>query len=156
MMNMRLEWANVRTSVPLRRAWTTYLGAALLLPITVDAATLTVNDITMVQGTIGYVVVSGSTAGESTMGLTIRLEIVPQAGVVGTVEFTPAPTVDIVQLEDGDPWPGAGTFSAYDTGLSQSPTLNGCIDDNGTFAATPLTFPAPDEEVDLVETIIQY
>lgn len=148
---MRLSNTSVdRSSVSCTRG-VAFLAGLLLTPTALSAATLEVNNITMVQGTSGYVVVSGGIAGEATMGLTIRLQIVPQAATTGTVAFTPAPTVDIVQLQDGDPWPGVGTFSAYDTDLTQSPTLNGSIDDkNDTFAATPLTFPTQGGEVDLV------
>lgn len=85
------------------------------------------------------VTVSGDIVGESTFGYTILLEIVPRVGNTGSLEFTPALPVDIVQL--GDPWPGAGTFSPFDTDPdgSDSPTLNGVIDDSGAGFA-PITY----------------
>lgn len=46
--------------------------------------------------------------------------------------------VDVVQL--GDPWPDRGNFSSFDTDLSGSPTLNGAVDDNGTFLNAPVSF----------------
>jgi|GEM_PF-2705844 len=125
------------------------------------AAELSVGKLMMRAGTDGQVVVSGSIAGEATIGVTIRLEIRPRPGSVGTVEFTPvkdtAPLrrgtiavhhnttrasevtviagtpadADIVQA--GDPWPDQGTFSIFDTDRTNSATLNGTVDDNGTF-----------------------
>ena len=96
----------------------------------IEAAELSVGNLIIAPSETGTVEVSGSIAGEETCGVTILLEIVSRAGNVGTLEFTPAPPVDIVQL--GDPWPGAGTFSPFDTDLTFSPVLNGSVDDNGT------------------------
>ncbi|UCC30029.1 MAG: hypothetical protein JSU86_17750 [Phycisphaerales bacterium] len=102
-----------------------------------QAAELSVSSMSMVQGTSANVVVSGKITGEATVGVTIVLGVVPQPGAVGTVEFTPAPSVDIVQL--GDPWPGAGTFSAFDTDRTTSSTWNGIVDDDGEFLPEPET-----------------
>ncbi|MGB2984571.1 MAG: hypothetical protein WBE26_01700 [Phycisphaerae bacterium] len=122
------------------------LGVAILLnvftaAVCVDAAELTVGDLSMTQGTTAEVVVSGGIAGESTYGVRIMVEIIPRGGAVGTVLFTPSPPMDIVQLDD--PWPGAGTFTPYDTDNVPSDAFNGCVDDNGTFIPEPLTFSGP-------------
>lgn len=128
------------------------------------AAELSVGTLLMRAGSDGQVVVSGSIAGEATIGVTIRLEIRPRPGSIGTVEFTPvedtaplrrgsiavhhqkgrasavsviaetAADADIVQA--GDPWPDQGTFSTFDTDRTTAATLNGTVDDNGTFIPT--------------------
>ena len=132
------------------------------------AAELSVGKLMMRAGSDGQVVVSGSIAGEATIGVTIRLEIRPRPGSVGTVEFTPvkataplrrgsvavhhnksrASTVsvttetavdaDIVQA--GDPWPDQGTFSIFDTDRTNAATLNGTVDDNGTFIPAAIEY----------------
>ena len=107
---------------------------------TARAAELTVASVNMIQGTTANVVVSGSISDELTFGVTIKLEITPQPGAVGTVEFTSSPPADIVQL--GDPWPDEGIFSPFDTDLSFSSTLNGIVDDNGTLQPADTTFSA--------------
>ena len=101
-------------------------------------AELSVNAIVMGQGTTSDVVVSGRVTAESVFGVTVQVELVPRAGASGTVTFTSAPPVDILQL--GDPWPGAGTFNAFDTDTTGSGALNGSVDDNGTFVPAPTTF----------------
>ena len=101
-------------------------------------AELTAHDLTMSPATIADVVVSGRVTQEETPGVNILLEIVPRAGATGTVRFTWAPPVDIGQ--SGDPWPGVGTFSPYDTDLTASDSLNGSVDDNGTFVPGVTTF----------------
>ena len=99
---------------------------------------LSAGDVALVPGGSGYVVISGDIDGNATFGVTIMAEIVPRPENTGTVTFTPAPTVDIFQLDD--PWPGAGAFSPFDTDLTGSMTLNGSVDDNGTFLKEPLVF----------------
>ena len=114
--------------------------AALLLTsaVGVKAAELSVTSLVMPPDSTTTLVVSGNITGESTYGLTILVEIVPRTDHTGTLEFTPEPPVDIVQL--GDPWPGAGTFSPYDTGITGSPLLNGSVDDDGTYIPAPVTY----------------
>jgi len=102
-------------------------------------ASLTANDLVLSRGDIAELLVSGVIVGDRTYGVTIMVEIVPRSGAVGTVRFTTAPPVDIVQR--GDPWPLTGTFSRYDTnapGFSYS--LNGSVDDNGSFIANSLYY----------------
>jgi hypothetical protein len=99
---------------------------------------LSVNDLILPAGSIGEIVVSGRVAGESVYGVTILVELVPRIHAVGGVTFTAAPPVDIAQI--GDPWPAMGLFTPFDTDSAGSPTLNGAVDDNGTFAPEPLTF----------------
>ena len=87
------------------------------------------------------VVVFGDIAGQSTFGVTIQVVIDSRPGNTGTVFFTPAPPPDIVQL--GDPWPGVGTFTPFDTDLTGSLTLNGNVDDYGVYLAQPVSFSGP-------------
>lgn len=89
-------------------------------------------------GEVGQVVVSGRVEAELTPTVTVLVQLAPRDGAVGTVVFTPAPPVDIVQL--GDPWPEVGTFDAFDTDSTLSDTLNGSGDDNGTFVPEETTF----------------
>jgi hypothetical protein len=140
----------------------------LLCGAAVNAAELSVAGLKIRPDSNGLVVVSGAIDNESTYGVTVMLEITPRPGSTGNVEFTPVlveklaergsfsihrktgrldevrvatqaqPSVDIVQL--GDPWPDQGTFSAYDTDLSESRRLNGIVDDNGTFVRAPIKF----------------
>lgn len=105
------------------------------------AVSLLVNPVAVQPGGASTVVVRGTINGLSTFGVTVLAELVPRAGATGTVEFTPSPPVDVVQL--GDPWPGAGTFSAFDTDGTGSATLNGTVDDNGSFVPGPVTFSGP-------------
>lgn len=123
------------------RRWPGYLTGLLLIVLAqpLHAASLEAGSTTLPAGTSGSVVVTGAIDGEATYGVTILVEIVPRAGNTGSLAFTPAPPTDIMQA--GDPWPAAGTFSAYDTdavGLSAS--TNGAIDDNGTFVPTPVSY----------------
>ena len=101
-------------------------------------ADLTIGSYVLSPASTETVVVSGDIAGESTFGVSIMVEIVPQAGTTGTVSFSPAPPTDITQL--GDAWPGVGTFSTFDTDTTTALTLNGCVDDNGTYIAGAVTF----------------
>ena len=140
-----------------------------LMPLqTLTAAELSVADLKIRPHGQGELIVSGVIDGESTYGVTIMLELVPHSGSVGTVEFTPsvAPPraqrrslsvhrspgkadeirvakpqrsdVDIVQV--GDSWPDQGSFTPFDTDATKSVTLNGVVDDNGTFIAAPVAF----------------
>ena len=134
----------------------------------VSAAELSLGNVYVRPNGEGRIVVSGSIDNEATFGVTIRIELVPRPGSVGTVEFTPveadvsaqrgsvsihhktgnpdevrvssatASDMDVVQA--GDPWPNHGTFSPFDTDRSGSPTLNGVVDDNGTFIASAVVF----------------
>ena len=102
------------------------------------SVSLSVGSIAMPPGGTAALMVSGDVQDRSTFGVTVLLELVPRAGALGTLEFTPAPPVDITQL--GDPWPGVGSFSPFDTDTTASSTLNGGVDDNGTFVAGPLNY----------------
>lgn len=110
----------------------------LLSMVRAEGAELAVHDVTMLSGETTGIVVSGGVAGEWTFGVNIMVEIVPRAGAVGIVQFTPAPPVDIVQL--GDPWPEVGTFTPIDTDFSYSDLRNGSVDDDGVFVPAPVTF----------------
>jgi sugar lactone lactonase YvrE len=103
---------------------------------------LSVGDISMPPSATATVAVSGSIDGHesnATFGVTILVEIVPRCVKTGTLEFTPAPPVDIVQL--GSPWPD-GQYTAYDVDLTGSPFLNGSVDDSGG-VAEPVLFSGP-------------
>ena len=105
---------------------------------TLQAAEMSVSSMLMPPGATATLEINGDLVGESTFGLTIMAELVPQAGAVGTLEFTAEPPLDIVQL--GDPWPGVGTFSPFDTLGTGFLVLNGVVDDNGTFLPETTTF----------------
>jgi hypothetical protein len=113
-------------------------GALGSARVTIADAVLAAADLLLPAGRIGEVVVSGEIAGQSTFGVTVVVALVPRAGAVGTVTFTPAPPVDIREL--GDPWPGVGRFDAYDTDRTFSLLLNGSGHDNGTYVPGPVTF----------------
>ncbi len=115
------------------------LSMVLTGPVGADTAALSVNEVTMTAGDVGEVIVSGEVNKKDTFGVTVLVEIVPRTGNTGTVVFTPAPPDDISSLDD--PWPDDGTFSAYDTNaLGFSATINGSVDDNGTYLPSGLTF----------------
>jgi hypothetical protein len=115
------------------------LSTVLTGPAGADTAALSVNEVTMTAGDIGEVIVSGEVNKKDTFGVTVLVEIVPRAGNIGTVVFTPAPPVDIVPL--GRPWGDDGMFSPYDTNaIAFSSTKNGSVDDNGTYLSSGLTF----------------
>ncbi len=108
----------------------------------VPAISLSVASLAMPPGGTTNIVVSGALLDRMAFGLEILVELIPRAGAVGTLTFTPAPPVDILQV--GDPWPTAGSFNALDTdspGLS--PTLNGSVDDNGSFEPELTSFSGP-------------
>ena len=144
-------------------------AAAILLATPYgSAAELSVGNVLVRPNGQSRIVVSGSIDNEPTFGVTIMLELVPRDGSIGTVEFTPVRTaipaqrgsvsilvygerpdevrvrrhsasdVDVAQL--GDAWPNQGTFSPFDTDQSTSRTLNGAVDDNGTFIPAPVVF----------------
>ena len=151
-----------------RMRWAIGLGGVLLLGSNLPAAELSVADLKIRPHGQGQVVVSGTIDGESTFGVTVMVELTARPESTGTLEFTPVlapvpaqrksfsvhrrpgrleevrvaevrrPEVDIVQR--GDPWPDQGTFSAFDTDNTGAPTLNGAVDDNGTFVAEPVSF----------------
>lgn len=104
-----------------------------------DSVALFVGDLTLTAGGVGQIQVFGEVSDASTFGVEILVEILPRAGNRGTVIFTPSPPPDIVPRDD--PWPDAGTFTAFDTdspGFSLG--LNGAVYDNGTFLAAPVTY----------------
>lgn len=104
-----------------------------------QGAELSVVDVFMPQDSTSSVVVAGTILNESTLGVTILVEITTRAGNVGTVTFTPSPTADITQLDD--PWPSAGLFSIFDTDSPGfSSTINGAVDDNGLLLPELVTF----------------
>ena len=132
------------------------------------AAELSVQDLKIRPNGTGTLTATGTLDGESTYGVTLMVELVPRPGNHGTLEFTRTigkhpgtakqvsiqrgagrpdgvriiqahrPDMDIVQL--GDPWPSRGTFTPYDTDESYSTSLNGVVDDNGTFAGELTSF----------------
>ncbi|RME37020.1 MAG: hypothetical protein D6788_10395 [Planctomycetota bacterium] len=99
---------------------------------------LAVNSRLMPPGATAPLVVSGNVDGLDTFGNTILAEIVPRPGNTGTLIFTPSPPIDITQ--ERDPWPGLGSFTPFDTDATGADTLNGSVDDNGSFLPGPLTF----------------
>ncbi|MFQ5591549.1 MAG: DUF4215 domain-containing protein, partial [Phycisphaerae bacterium] len=107
----------------------------------VRAAELSVADLVLSRGASATLVVSGGIAGEPTYAVSILLELVPGSATGGMIEFTPQPPVDIVQL--GDPWPGAGQFSQFDTQDTFSSQLNGSVDDNGSLLPATVTYTGP-------------
>jgi hypothetical protein len=127
-----------RKPAPLRCVAWVMVCALLAAAPSLRAAELSVSHVVMLPDATANVVVSGSISGELAFGVTILVELVPRPGAVGTVEFSAAPPSDITQL--GDPWPGVGTFSAFDTDQTGSATLNGAVDDNGTFSEAAVTF----------------
>jgi len=114
-----------------------FLGISLCLR-SVRGAELSVGSLTLAPGASAQVSVGGGISGEATFGVSILVELVPRPGNTGLVQFTSSPPVDIDQ--SGDPWPGAGTFTAFDTSKTGSLTLNGSIDDDGVFVPQPVTF----------------
>lgn len=115
------------------------LSTVLTGPVSAETATLSVNNLTMTAGDVGEVIASGEINEKATYGVTVLVEIITRAGNTGTVVFTPAPPVDIVSL--GRPWGDSGTFTGYDTHeFSFSETINGSVDDNGTYLSATLTF----------------
>lgn len=119
------------------------VGALGTIGLTVlSEAVLSVIDLTIPVGRDGVVIVSGNIADQVTFGVTVAAELVPHNDTTGTVVFTPAPPVDIVQL--GAPWPGGGEFSVVDSESQPvgtgSPMRNASVDSSGSAEAEPVTF----------------
>jgi len=106
-----------------------------------EGASLSVGSLAMPPGSTTILTISGEIVSEATYGVTILVELVPRPGAVGTLVFTVAPPADIDQA--GDPWPGMGMFSAFDTDQTGSATMNGMVDDNGTFLPGTVSFSGP-------------
>ena len=122
-----------------RKVANTFLLAGLLSCGAIEAAQLSVGSVVMQPGVTDAVVVSGDIAGEMTFGVSLLVEIIPQAGVTGSVAFTTGEDIG----QSGDPWPGFGTFTPFDVSASGSSALNGSVDDNGTFQNEATTFSGP-------------
>ncbi len=113
---------------------------------TLTAGTITINpgvslfvpSFAMPPGGTTDVVVGGEVQNKNTFGETILLELIPRAGAVGTLTFTASPPEDIRQI--GDPWPGVGTFTVFDSDATGSTALNGSVDDNGSFIPGAVNF----------------
>ncbi|MFQ5494233.1 MAG: hypothetical protein ACE5EX_02535 [Phycisphaerae bacterium] len=110
-------------------------------------ATLSVEDLTVVSGRSGLLVVSGTVVDTRFLAVTIAVELQVPLGEPG-VFFTPAADAseaDIQQL--GDPWPGRGLFSPFDTAPQPDGTgsllVNGSVDENGTFRPEATVFSGP-------------
>lgn len=102
-------------------------------------AALAASDVWVPAGREAQIVVSGDLDDRNTFGVMILLELFALQGAVGTVQFTAAPPVDIVQA--GDPWPNMGVFDPFDTDQKYlSSTRNGSVDDSGSFEAEAVTF----------------
>lgn len=129
----------------MRAILTGITGVSVLLPcalVGAETAELSVSRLTLKSGTTGEVIVSGLIDGDLTFGVTVMAEIYPRPGCTGTLLYTSAPPVDVAQI--GDPWPEVGTFNAFDTNaLGFSATLNGSVDDNGTWFPGSVTFDGP-------------
>lgn len=130
------EFSSTRVLQPGAVDVTGSLGRA---SITVLGPMLSAADLVLPAGRTAEVWVSGEIAGQETIGVTLLVEIASRPGNTGTVEYTPAPPVDITQL--GDPWPKTGSFTPFDTDrFSFSETFNGAIDGDGSFLGAPLTY----------------
>jgi len=102
-------------------------------------ASLASSDVSLVAGRRAEAWVYGSLDGGMTFGTTVLVQLAALDGADGAVEFTPAPPVDVAQA--GDPWPGFGTFTPFDTNAEGTgPHLNGSVDDNGAFVPVLLTY----------------
>jgi hypothetical protein len=131
-----------------RKRIVTALMAVLAAAATSRAADLSVSSLDLAPGETGALVVSGNIAGEDTFAIMVILEILPQGGNTGTVEFTGGacsnpitcdPVItDIVQLDE--PWPGVGHFEALDTDRTPSAAFNASLDDDGDYLLVPFTF----------------
>ncbi len=105
-------------------------------------ASLAASDVSLVAGRRAEAWVYGLLEGGMTFGTTVVVQLAALDGANGAVVFTPAPPVDVVQA--GDPWPGFGTFTPFDTNApGTAPHLNGSVDDNGAFVPVLLTYEAP-------------
>ena len=81
---------------------------------------------------------AGTIADEQTFGIEVVMELVPRAGAHGSLVFTPAPPVDIFEMDD--PWPGRGSFSPFDTDMAPGPRFNGFVGDDGVYLPAPVAF----------------
>jgi len=133
------QYAVTRVLQPGNENVTGNLGSASITIL--GAAALSVWDLSVPAGRTHAVVVSGTISDRSTFGVIVIAELVARPGNMGTVTFTEAPPVDILQV--GDPWPAMGAFTPFDTDLSSSPDRNGSIDDNGSWVPMPVTFSGP-------------
>lgn len=93
-------------------------------------ACLIVTNVKMLAGRESVVFVSGEIVNQTTLGVTVTTEIIPGAESFGVIKYTPAPPVDVQEIEN--PWGGVGTFNAFDTDQSLSDAQNGSISVNGT------------------------
>lgn len=144
------------------------VAGTLLLISAAMGAELRVGDSLLRPGGTGLVTVSGSIDMEETYGVTVMIELVPRATAQGTLEFTSvrvaapmqragvtvepdvgeygrvrvsiAKRVDVDVRQPGDPWPEIGSFTAYDTDHTESTTLNGSVDDNGSFVPSAVSY----------------
>jgi len=98
-------------------------------------------DVHMAAGGTAEVWVLGEITQLEIIGVTVLASIETRQGNAGTVNYTPAPPVDVAQR--GDPWPETGTFSAFDTDTVLTDLLNGALDDNGTFLPEVLDYSGP-------------
>jgi len=98
-------------------------------------------DVTVPSARIVDIPVWGEIDEKPTYGVVLQVELIPLDDAVGAVSFTPAPPSDIEQI--GDPWPGAGQFTTYDTNVSGSAQLNGSVDDDGTFIPADVHYLGP-------------
>lgn len=126
-----------------RRIW--MAAGVVLIAQSVYAQTVELRaaaELSMPPGTTASVVVSGTITGEFAAAVSINVQITPIGSPTGTVTFTPAAIStewDILQL--GDPWPGRGASTFFDTAATLSDTTNGFLTDNGNVADPgPLTF----------------
>ena len=131
-------------------------------------AELVVSDLAIRPGFVSGVIVSGAIENEATFGVTVRLELVPRSGSVGTVVFSqvvpgggfepagtftesanhgpdragviPSPSTEEDVESLGDPWPQNGTLTFFDTDKTGSATLNGVVTDNGTYVPSSIRF----------------
>lgn len=145
--------------------------AWLLVGTAAYASELSADKTAVRPGKSGLVTVSGSIQMESTYGVTVMVELVPRPGATGKLEFTTvranAPVGrgavvvearsgraghvrvttpvrrDVDVLQPGDAWPDQGSFTAFDTDRTGSPTLNGSVDDNGSFVPTAVSYGGP-------------
>lgn len=102
-------------------------------------ASLASSEVSLVAGRRAEAWAYGALDGGMTFGATVMLQLVPLPGAAGVVEFTAAPPVDVSQA--GDPWPGFGTFTPYDTNApGVGAKLNGSVDDNGVFVPVMTTY----------------
>ncbi len=103
-----------------------------------EAASLSVQDLTLAAGDAAFAVVEGSVQDGFTYGTTIIVEIVRRPDSQGTLTFTPAPPTDIALA--GTPWLGTGRFTPFDTDMSGSSMINGAVIDNGNFVPSLVTY----------------